>query len=310
MHPQFRPDRAGRKSATEFDVWSILRALGHTVEIAAAEHDLRQFDRLLADFKPDIVFNLLEEFRGEAIYDFHLVTYLESLGVPYTGCNPRGLIVSRNKLWSAHIASGEGLRAPPSRLVRPRELPQSYPVFLKYNREHASLGVTRSNVVRDRVQFQRSMGRLRGQFGGEVVAQAFVPGREVTVSVWGNQKPEAFSPWCLNLPDKADVVTSRVKFSAQYRRKKGIRATRFRGEADRILRNTAKRLYGLFDMNGYARFDFRLDSEGVPFLIDVNANPCLAKDEDFAISARAQGYEYGEMVERIVQLGLEYRPRL
>src|ERR1044072_882460 len=155
VHPQFHPGKGRTKAATEFDVWKALRGLKHTVEVAAAEYDLRKFDRQLAEFRPDAVFNLLEEFRGEGVYDFHLVTYLESLGIPYTGCNPRGLIVTRNKLWTAHIARGEGVPAPESTLARrPSRGLDVYPQLLKFNREHASLGMTRANVVQDGMQLR------------------------------------------------------------------------------------------------------------------------------------------------------------
>src|SRR4051812_27813735 len=99
VHPQFDPRlKARAAAATEWDVWRGLKALGATVDVVAAETDLRAFDRQLSAFRPQLVFNLLEEFRGEGVFDFHLITYLESLGLPYTGCNPRGLIVTRNKL--------------------------------------------------------------------------------------------------------------------------------------------------------------------------------------------------------------------
>jgi D-alanine-D-alanine ligase len=310
VHPQFRPDRVGRRSATEFDVWTALRSGGHAVEIAAARHDLRRFDRELSEFKPDIVFNLLEEFRGEGVFDFHLVSYLEALGIPYTGCNPRGLVVTRNKLWTAHIAQGQGLAAPNSALARGSARRFSYPAFVKFNREHASLGITQQNLVRDARQLQRSLSRLESRHGGEIVVQSFVAGEEVSVSVWGNRRLEVFAPWRLGLRDENAVATARVKFNAQFRRRQGIRATRFRGPQISLLQSTAKTLFASMDLSGYARFDFRLNAEGTPFLIDVNANPNLAKDEDFAASARVQGHSYADVIERVLQLGLDYEPRV
>lgn len=310
VHPQFRPDRAKRTSATEFDVWTALRSLQHNVEIAAAEHNLRRFDRQLAEFKPDIVFNLLEEFRGEAVYDFHLVTFLESLGIPYTGCNPRGLVITRNKLWTTYIAQGQGLAAPVSGLAHRLTKPRRFPAFVKFNREHASLGITRENVVHDQRQLRRSLVRLKETSEGEVIMQDFVPGEEVSVSVWGNQKAQAFNPWRLGLRDVGDIATTRVKFNSMYRRQKGIRAARFRGTGNRLLQESSKVLFSSLDMSGYARFDYRVAAEGTPYLIDVNANPNLAKDEDFATSARNAGHSYPEVIQRLLHFGLEYAPRL
>src|SRR5262245_6345917 len=112
VHPYFRPDRKPARSQTEKDVWVTLKRLGFKCQISAAQSDLRELDRDLAAHRPHFVFNLLEEFRDEGIFDFHAVSFLEARGVPYTGCNPRGLIVSRNKTWTAHIARSFGIPAP------------------------------------------------------------------------------------------------------------------------------------------------------------------------------------------------------
>ncbi len=106
VHPQMRPDRFKPRGPTELDVWKALRRLGYLVEVTALQTDLRQLDLQLARTNPSVVFNLLEEFRDEGIYDFHPVSFLEALGVPFTGCNPRGLAITRNKEWAVHIARG------------------------------------------------------------------------------------------------------------------------------------------------------------------------------------------------------------
>ena len=84
-----------QREGTERDVFMALRRLGHSVRVVGVSHDLRAFEREMVEVRPHIVFNLLEEFRFEAVFDFHMVAYLEALGVPFTGCNPRGLILSR-----------------------------------------------------------------------------------------------------------------------------------------------------------------------------------------------------------------------
>lgn len=310
VHPRFRPDRRKPAGSTEYDVWKTLRGLKYTVEIAAVEHDLRLLDRQLAEFRPDIVFNLLEEFRGEGVYDFHTVTFLEALGIPYTGCNPRGLAVTRNKLWATHIAGACGWPVPESHPLKGRPAPGRFPALVKFTREHASLGITQANVVRTAGELRRSVGRMRRRHDGEVMVQSFIAGQEVTVAVWGNQKGEAFVPWRLHLRRPTDIATSKVKFDARYRHRRGIRAARFQGELSQALRRSSERLFVALDMNGYARFDYRVDAENTPYLIDVNANPNLARDEDFACSARRCGYDYGAVIERILALGLSYQPRL
>lgn len=311
VHPRFRPDRV-TGGATETDVWSALKRLGYHTQIAPLSSDLTSFARTLHDFRPQVVFNLVEEFRGEAVFDFHLVSYLEANGISYTGCNPRGLVVSRNKLWVAQLAAGAGMSVPISGFPGDKRLApalQKGPLFVKFNREHASLGINQTNRVENPRELARTLSRLRAKMRSEILIQQFIPGMEVTVSVWGNKKLEAFPPWQLHLGDHDGFATERVKFSAKFRRRNGIRAMRFNGaEADRVC-SESLRLFKLLDLSGYARFDYRITIEGEPFLIDVNPNPNLARSEDFACSARSRGLEYPQLIEGILQLGLHYRPR-
>ena len=99
------PEKRGSKEEweaapwkTEFDVTSHLRKMGHEVLPLGVGSDLGGIRAQLHHFKPHIVFNLLEEFRGEAFFDYHIVAYLELMGVKYTGCNPRGLLLARGNI--------------------------------------------------------------------------------------------------------------------------------------------------------------------------------------------------------------------
>lgn len=309
VHPHFRPDRV-RAGATEADVWSALKRLGYVTQITPVLDELDTFARALVEFKPDIVFNLVEEFRGEAIFDFHLVTLLESKGIPFTGCNPRGLVISRNKFWVGRLAAACGLSVPKSRLAGDsRAVFEDGPFFVKFNREHASLGINQANRVGNPAGLKRAIARMKDRMDSEILVQEFIPGIEVTVSVWGNGRPEAFHPWQLHLRDRDGFATARVKFSASFRKKKGIRATRFNGSQSDRLKKDSLNLFRVLDLSGYARFDYRITKLGEPYLIDVNPNPNLARTEDFACSGRSHGLEYPQLIEGILQLGLKYRPR-
>lgn len=309
VHPYFRPDRKKVRSRTEKDVWLSLKRLNYDVRISTAQGDLRELERDLVSSRPSFVFNLLEEFRDEGVYDFHAVSFLEGLSVPVTGCNPRGLIVSRNKLWTAHIARGMGVRAPRSwsakALLDATELP--CPVILKFNNEHASLGMTLKNLVRTRSELRARVAEL-GTYPAAVMAQEFIAGRELSVSMLGGH--QSFPPRELRLGSEQDFVTEKVKFSAKHRLRRGIRAG-FLAAEPKLLQGLAaasSRLFSTMGLSGYARFDFRLHRSGEFYLIDVNANPNLARDEDFAVSAARAGLRYDSLIARIVTLAKSYRP--
>lgn len=311
VHPYFRPDRKVVRSQTEKDVWLGLKRLGFDCRISTAQSDLRELDRDLSEHRPHFVFNLLEEFRDEGIFDFHAVTYLEAHAVPYTGCNPRGMIVSRNKAWTAHIARSCGVRAPRTwdaedltRISAP-----DFPLILKYNNEHASLSLTQKSVVRSPAELRKQV-RALGSFPAEIVAQEFIVGREVSVGVTGNRKLTAFNPRELRMKSDTSFVTARIKFSAKYRNRNHITARYFVGDEGliRALKTSACRMFTAMKLSGYARFDFRLDRAGNFYLIDVNANPNLARDEDFALSAKRDGLPYEDLLGRIVRLAHQYEP--
>lgn len=307
VHPQMRPDRASPNGPTESDVWRALKALGCRVEITAARDDLGRFDAALSAFKPDVVFNLLEEFRDEGVFDFHTVSYLEARGIPFTGCNPRGLIVSRNKSWAVQIARGLGVLAPESfsaaKMVR-------YPAFVKFVREHASRGLTDKSRVTSAKELAAARKSMQKKFPGELTVQEFVRGEDVTVSVLGNGKLSVFEPWRLEMGGSDNFATERIKFNPALRRRRGIRAYRYRGEAAERLIGAARRLYVAFDLSGYARLDFRVDEDGRAYFIDVNANPNLAKNEDFATAARFAKIKYPELISEILRLARVYKPRI
>jgi D-alanine-D-alanine ligase len=310
-HPDLRPDQKGAPKGTERDVYLALKRLGYSTQVTALREDLRDLDKELARFRPDIVFNLLEEFRDEGVFDFHAVSKLESLGIPFTGCNPRGLIVSRNKFWVSQIACGVGVKTPETHLVDGMKIPKAatYPAFVKFNREHASMGLTDKSRVTNSRQALQEVRRLRQRMRGEVLIQEFVPGEDVSVAVMGNDKLQVFPPWTLKLGSKMGFATERIKFSAALRRRNGFRAIRYRGDAGRLAQEAALNLFRAMDLNGYARFDFRVRGDQ-SYIVDVNANPNIAKSEDFAASARASGIGYDHLIESFLKLAIAYRPKI
>ena len=307
VHPQMRPDLASPKGATEVDVWRALKSLGCRVEICGLRDDLPQFDAELSRHKPDVVFNLLEEFRDEGVFDFHAISFLEAMGIPYTGCNPRGLIVSRNKSWAVQIARGMKVNSPD---IFGEGAKIKYPAFVKFVREHASRGLTERSRVNSAQELAKTRASMRRKYPGELTVQEFVRGEDVTVSIYGNAAPVALAPWRLSMADADQFATERIKFNSRTRHRKGIRAYRYRGPAASDLSQQARKLYVAFDLSGYARLDFRVTPEGEAFFIDVNANPNLAEGEDFASAARFAKIEYVGLIEEILKLARNYKPKI
>jgi len=328
MHPDLIPpesaegvDLTAVEWRTEYDVVTGLRELGHEVLAVGVRDDLLVIRKIVDDWKPHIAFNLLEEFSGVAIYDQNVVSYLELLGVPYTGCNPRGLMLARDKalakkiLHYHRIAIPEFITVPVGRSVkRPKDLP--FPLFVKSVSEEASLGISQASIVDDDNKLEERVAFIHKSVGTGALIERYIEGRELYVGVLGNRRVQTFPVWELDLsklPEETRrIATERVKWSRTYQSKYGIRsgeATDLPEGAAEKIRDIARRTYGILGLSGYARVDLRLDPAGAFYVLEANPNPQIARGEDFADSAEVAGLPYPALLQRILDVGLRWHPR-
>jgi len=301
---------------TEYDVTAALYNLGHEVHALGVSGDLGVIRRAAEDFKPHIVFNLLEEFDGEAVLDQNVVSYLELRRLPYTGCGPRGLILARDKALSKQILSYHRIRVPDFAVFprgkvvrRPRRL--QFPLFVKSMIEDASLGISQASIVQDDAALVDRVRFIHKRICTDAIAEQYIDGREFYVGVLGNYRLQVFPPWELVFTKAAEdsplIATARVKWDLKYQKKLGIKTRQAKdlppGMSGQIAR-VSKRIYRSLGLNGYARLDFRMSPDGKVYNIEVNPNPQLAYGEDLAESAHAAGLDYEALVQRILNLGL------
>lgn len=309
-------DLTSVKWRTEYDVITTLRQLGHEVRAVGVRDDLLVIRKAVDDWKPHIAFNLLEEFSGVAIYDQNVVSYLELLGVHYTGCNPRGLMLARDKalakkiLHYHRIAIPEFITVPVGRSVkRPKEL--SFPLFVKSVSEEASLGISQASIVEDDSKLQERVAFIHQHVGSGALIERYIDGRELYVGVLGNRRLQTFPVWELDLskmPEEAGrIATERVKWSRTYQNKYDIRSDEAQGLPEGVgekIKKVARRTYSILGLSGYARIDFRLDAAGEMYVLEANPNPQIAKGEDFAQSSERAGLPYAALLQRILNVGL------
>lgn len=328
MHPQFVPpeNREGltaqeaSEAKTEYDVVRTLRAAGHEVHPLGVQYELFPIRDAIEQLKPNIVFNLLEEFHGEVLFDQNVVSFLELLHMPYTGCNPRGMIISRGKALSKKLVAYHRIRVPDfavfpmgHKVRRPPRL--KFPLIVKSLIEHASVGIARASVVDSDEKLSERVTFIHERVGTDAIAEQFIEGRELYVSVLGNDRLAVFPTWELVAKKRAEgeplIATARVKHDVEYQQRHGIDT----GAADlpedlaAKLTHASRRIYKILELTGYARLDFRLDSEGRFFFLEANPNPEIAEREEFASAALAAGVSYSNLLQRIVKLGLrQQRP--
>ena len=304
---------------TEYDVMAGIEALGHEVRPLGVRDDLGVVRRALRDFKPHVAFNLLEEFHGVSLYDQYMVSYLELMRQQYTGCNPRGMLLARDKALSKKILTYHRIRTPKfavfavgRRVRRPRRL--EFPLLVKSVVEDASWGISQASIVTSDEKLSERVAFIHEQVQSDAIAEQYIEGRELYVGVIGNRRLQTFPVWEMsfdNMPENsARIATAKVKFDAEYQKKYSIETHAANdlpnGTEERIAR-LSKRIYRTLCMSGYARMDLRLADDDKVYVLEANPNPNLEYGEDLAESAHAVGMSYEALLQRILNLGRRYQ---
>lgn len=305
---------------SEFDVMTTLRRSGYETRALGGATEMADIRMALRAYEPHIVFNLLEEFRGEGIYVPYVLGYIELHRHAFTGCNPYGLVLCDNKALLKKILRYHRIPIPDfavyprGRVARnlPRRL--RYPVIVKSASMHGSVGIAQASVVTSDEKLRERVEFVHEHTQTDAIAEEYVAGRELYAGVLGNRRLTVLPVWELsfeNLPNGArPIATGRVKWDEEYQRKLGIVTAAAKslpdGVEDRIKRY-CKKAYKALSLSGYARMDFRLTDDNRLYLLEPNPNPDLNSDEDFAQSAASVGIAYPQLIRKIINLGLQFR---
>lgn len=303
----------------EYDVITNLEKMGHQVIPVGVDDDLRVIRRGIEEHKPHIVFNLLVEFLGYTLFEPHIVSYLELLKQPYTGCNPRGLVFAHDKALTKKILAFHRIRVPQfavfelnRKVRRPKRLP--FPLFVKSLGEEGSTGISQASIINDDAALIERVDFIHRQTNAAAAVEQYIDGREIYVAVMGNRRLKAYTPWELTFeklpPGSAAIATSRLKWNRAYQKKVGLVCKPADLPAEKLteLDRLSKRIYRILNLSGYARLDFRLSPEGKLYLLEANPNPDISVGEDFPDAAAHCGVSYGEMLQKIITLGQSYQP--
>jgi D-alanine-D-alanine ligase len=324
MHEDFvPPDNVDALSESDFhriktesDILGALADLGHEPKALGVRDAVVPIRHAIEEWKPDIVFNLLDEFQGEAIYDQHVVAYLELLRVPYTGNNPRGLVLARDKALSKKVAMYHRITVPRffvartgRRVRRPKRM--GFPLIVKSLVEESSMGISKASIVRDDDALATRVQFMHERIGTDAIIEEFIPGREIYVAVLGNERLVALPPRELIVdelePGEDLIATESLKHNIHYQKKHGVRISSARKLPDGVeatLERASKRIYRMLSLEGYARIDYRLSNDGKLYFLEANPNPELANYEELASAAAKAGLSYQDLIQRLLNLGL------
>jgi D-alanine-D-alanine ligase len=303
---------------TEYTVLQSLKKNGHDVQMVGLYNDLTVLEKAVETFAPDIVFNLLQEFQEEGAFEQHIVSYLELKNIPYTGCSPRGLTLTRDKALAKTLLESQGILTPRFFSVArgqsvPNQLPLEFPMIVKSQTEDASLGIAQSSVVKSVKKLQERVKFIHEQIGTDALIEEYIEGREIYVSILGNKRMQTLPAWELYMDELGKesypIATRNLKFSKKYCKKHKIRRGSAQGLTpllEKQISEVSKAAARALALNGYMRADMRLTEDGRIYILEVNPNPELAEGEDLAAAAEMMGMDYCQLIEKIISLGLSW----
>ena len=302
---------------TENDVYQALLANGYHVSLLGLFNDVSLLIDEVKENKPDVIFNLAEVFNQKAHVDKNIASLLEILEIPYTGASPQSLFICNDKGLSKKILRFHRLRVPRfhtfyrgHRVWLPKTL--KLPVVVKPLCEEASRGISQASVIDNEQAFIERIKFIHENIGDDAIAEEYIEGRELYVTVIGSKRLKALPPREIKFgqfsEDEPRIATYKAKWDDKYREKWGIKSV-FAGKLpngmDAKIEDTCKRAYRALNMDSYARFDIRITPGGIVYIIEPNANPCIARVDEAAQSAEKIGITYKDLIRKIVALAFE-----
>jgi D-alanine-D-alanine ligase len=290
------------------EVEAALSELGFDFSREFMDLNLENTKQNILKKSPDLVFNLVETIdqRGDLIY--LAPALLGSMRIPYTGCTLDGMFLTSNKILTKKLCRHHGVRTPEwfessgSLDLNPSKTYIAKPLW-----EDASVGITDSSVFNG--SNKELPRQIKDRWGKGFFVEEFIDGREFNISVLGGEKGAQVMPLAEIIfnefpADKPKIVGYAAKWDQDtFEYKNTLRSFDLGNTSEKLqseLRQMALDCWRIFDLRGYARVDFRVDSKNNPYVLEINANPCISPDAGFYAACSKAGLTFTEVVRRII----------
>lgn len=257
--------------------------------------------------KPDFVYNLVESINNKGELNYFVPALLSLNGIPYAGNSHEAIFLTTSKVLSSKMMKMAGIPNPgcffPSQM---KELTPGKKYILKPIWEDGSLGITADNVFICSPGYEDKLRRLSDSHW---FIEEFIDGREFNMSVFsGPDGPEVlpvaeivFKDWDDSKPRIIDYNAKWVDGSFEFDNTvRDFPGDKLDKGVTGKLRQVATDCWKLFNLRGYARVDARVDADNNVFVIEINANPCIQPNGGFIAATRAGGYQFTEVMQRII----------
>ncbi len=312
--PDYYNKRKHRQS-TEHYVVNALRELGHTVSILGVDGKIAPVVQRLTEKRPDIVFNLTEDFRDDRRMDMHVAALLEMFNVPFTGTGSAGLMLCRNKGLCKQILGSHKIGVPSFIVVSPEtagRIPKSlpYPLVVKPLYEDGSDGISNASLVKNADELQERLRLVHQTYNQPAIAEQYIQGRELYITVLGNRRLKVLPARELSFNHNGNggpaLATQHVKWNEKYQKKWQVKFG-FAELDDALagqIAHICKKTYRMLQIQDYGRIDLRLTPDERVFIIEANPNPGLACGDEVAESFARAGMDYVEFINHLLRVAL------
>jgi D-alanine-D-alanine ligase len=295
------------------EIAAALSEGGHKTSLISISEDLRELLDKLDDKRPDLVFNVCERFADSDDSEMHVAAVLEMLGQPFTGAGPAGLALRQDKAVTKKLLSFHEVPYPNFAVFDRFNMEfagkMHFPLIVKPLRGDASLGINDSSLVMEYTKLDERIHFIQTQLKEPALVEEYIEGREFYVGILGNDPAEILPVMELDfskLPSGYPRIYGREAksdtTSPQYAAVNTVVATELAPETRARITMAAREAAIALKVRDYARVDIRLTADGVPMIVEVNANPYLERTSAFPLAALQAGLGYTSLVNRIVDI--------
>ena len=294
------------------EIAASVKRLGLEPVKLAMTLDVEEAKNTLTRIAPYKVFNLVESLDGNDRLSGIATALLDSLALDYTGNKTEAIAMTGNKLLAKRLMENARIPTPP--YFRVPEIEKIKPAkgtyIIKSALDHASKGIDENSIIKiSGKPDEKALKKTLERYSSETFAEFFIDGREFNIAVIDGQEGPEILPHAeivfKDFPEgKPRIVDYRAKWDTEsFEYKNTLRNYNFKKTDKRMLSLLSKyalKCWNLFGLTGYARVDFRVDATGRPWVLEVNANPCLSPDAGFMAAAAEKGISYDDVISRIL----------
>ncbi|MBI4099636.1 ATP-grasp domain-containing protein [Candidatus Microgenomates bacterium] len=293
---------------TAHAIAAALASLGHQTDLFELK------DTNLPKILPDVFFNQAWGVGSDENSEDKVAEFLAATGVSYTGADATAICLTSDKAATKKLLADHNISTPRWQKVTQPDFvlkDLSFPVIVKPDGQDCSLGIDQKSIFTNPAGLTEKVATLLKEFGESVLVEEYIAGRELNVTVLGNEvlpiSEITFGP---SFKDKYPIVDYAAKWevqSASYQETVGVCPAPLSPATRELVAELAKKAFTFTNCRDYARVDFRLDQNEAPYVLEVNVNPAIGPDDGATRSAKAAGLSYAKFLEKVVKLAYARR---